>query len=64
MRIFKPDPNTDIAETPATEGKSIEEVKRILAGLGHPQVLNSVVQETTRGDDKIFSFVAGAGKKG
>jgi hypothetical protein len=36
MRIFKPDPNTEIAETPATAGKSIEEVKRILATLGHP----------------------------
>ncbi len=64
MRIFKPDPSTEIAETPATEGKSIEEVKRILATLGHPQVLNSIVQETPRGEDTVFSFVAAAGKKG
>lgn len=64
MRIFKPDPNTEIAETPATSGKSIEEVKRILATLGHPQVLNSIVQETPRGEDTVFSFVAAAGKKG
>lgn len=63
-RIFIPEPNVEIKETPAMVGKTIDEVKRILATLGHPQVLNSVTQETTRGEDTAITFVAGAGKKG
>ncbi len=63
-RIFKPEPNVTINETKATEGKTIDEVKKILAGLGHPQVLTSTVQETTKGEDTIYSFLPAAGKKG
>ncbi len=63
-RIFKPEPNVTINETKVTEGKTIDEVKKILAALGHPQVLTSTVQETTKGEDTIYSFLPAAGKKG
>ena len=36
-RIFKPDPNTEIAETPATAGKSIDEVKQVLGPWATPR---------------------------
>ena len=63
MRIFKPEPNVEITENAATTGKTVDEVKRILANMGYPQVLNSTVQETKRGEDTIYSFFAAAGKK-
>lgn len=62
-RIFKPEPSVTINETKATEGKSIDEVKKILA-VAYPQVLNSSVQETQKGGDTIYSFLPAAGKKG
>ena len=36
MRIFKPMPSIEIAESAATEGKSGIEVGKVLANLGHP----------------------------
>lgn len=63
-RIFKPEPTITIPESKATEGKTIDEVKKILAALGHIQVLTSTVQETTKGEDTIYSFLPAAGKKG
>ena len=64
MRIFKPEPNVEITENVATTGKTVDEVKRILANMGYPQVLNSTVQETKRGEDTVIAFLPAAGKKG
>ena len=64
MRIFKPEPNVEISENAATTGKTVDEVKRILANMGYPQVLNSTVRETQKDGDTVVEFLPAAGKKG
>lgn len=64
MRIFKPMPQIEIAESAATEGKSISEVGKVLATLGHPQCLTGTTRETQRGDDTIIEWLPKPGTKG
>lgn len=67
MRIFKPEPGVQFSEetNPNLVGKSVDEVKRILAQLGYPQVLNSTSHENKAPNGDItISFLPAAGKKG
>ena len=64
MRIFKPMPNVEINESPATEGKSVAEVGKVLASLGHPQCLTGTTRETKRGEDTLVEWLPKPGTKG
>ena len=64
MRIFKPMPSIEIAESAATEGKNVTEVGKVLAGLGHPQCLTGTTRETQRGEDTIIEWLPKPGVKG
>ena len=64
MRIFKPMPNVEIAESAATTGKSVAEVGKVLASLGHPQCLTGTTRETKRGEDTLVEWLPKPGTKG
>jgi hypothetical protein len=64
MRIFVPATNVEITESPATEGKPIPEVAKVLAKMGYPECATGTVRETKRGEDTVIEWLPQVGKKG
>ena len=64
MRIFKPMPSVEINESAATEGKTVAEVGKVLAGLGHPQCLTGTTRETQRDENTLVEWLPKPGTKG